>query len=65
MSNDYIIITYAQVCAKTRSMVLLYLLYNVAIELNYVNVLTEEMSFIFLWWPERKINYYRMWDIKM
>ena len=28
-------------------MVLLYLLYNVAIELNYVNVLTEEMSFIF------------------
>ena len=43
MSNDYIIITYAQVCAKTRSW--FYLLYNVAIELN---VLTEEMSFIFL-----------------
>ena len=46
MSNDYIIITHAQVCAKTRSW--FYLLYNVAIELNYVNVLTEEMSFIFL-----------------
>lgn len=45
MSNDYIIITYAQVCAKTWSW--FYLLYNVAIELNYVNVLTEEMSFIF------------------
>lgn len=30
-------------------MVLLYLLYNVAIELNYVNVLTEEMSFIFFY----------------
>ena len=46
MSNDYIIITYAQVSAKTRSW--FHLLYNVAIELNYVNVLTKEMSFIFL-----------------
>ena len=46
MSNDYIIITYAQAGAKTRSW--FYLLYNVAIELNYVNVLTEEMSFTFL-----------------
>ena len=46
MSNDYIIITYAHVYAKTRSW--FYLLYNVAIELYYVNVLTEEMSFIFL-----------------
>ena len=58
MSNDYIIITYAQVSAQTRSW--FHLLYNVAIELNYVNVLTEEMSFIFLWWLERRINYYRM-----
>lgn len=35
-------------------MVLLYLLYNVAIELNYVNVLTEEMSFIFFMMARKK-----------
>lgn len=55
MSNDYIIITYAQVNVPKQDHGFNYLLYNVAIELN---VLTEEMSFIFLWWPERKINYY-------
>ena len=63
MENDvkwlYYYYLYTSLC-QNKIMVLLYLLYNVAIELNYVNVLTEEMSFIFLWWPERKINYYRM-----
>ena len=37
-------------------MVLLYLLYNVAIELNYVNVLTEENNVIHFFMMARKKN---------